>query len=112
MKKPGLLLALAMAMVVISPVATAQTLDELARIVREAAKSDARINQDREAEFLRERDRQQSLLTGARQELAGENNRSDSLRSDYDQNERALAELETTLAERFFTASSAVTVRV
>lgn len=100
MKKPGLLLALAMAVVVISPVVAAQTLDELARIVREAAKSDARINQDREAEFLRERDRQQSLLTAAHQELAGENKRSDSLRSEYDQNERALAELETTLAER------------
>lgn len=98
MKKPGLWLVLSM--VVISPVATAQTLDELARIVREAANADARINQDREAEFLRERDRQQSLLTGARQELAGENKRSDSLRSEYDQNERALAELETTLAER------------
>jgi biopolymer transport protein ExbB len=98
MKKPGLLLALAM--VVISPVTAAQTLDELARMVREAAESDARINQDREAEFVRERDRQQSLLTESRQELASENNRSDSLRGEYDQNERALAELETTLAER------------
>lgn len=80
--------------------ASAQTLDELARTVREAATSEARINQEREAEFARERDNQQGLLTRVRQELVSENERSDSLRDEYDQNERALAELETTLAER------------
>jgi biopolymer transport protein ExbB len=78
----------------------AQSLDELARMVREAASSEAKINQEREARFVRERDNQRQLLAEARQELAGENTRSDSLRDEYDQNERALAELETTLAER------------
>ena len=83
-----------------SPVASAQTLDELARIVREAAQSETRINQQREASFVTERDNQQNLLARARQELAAENARSDQLRDEYDRNERSLAELETTLAER------------
>jgi biopolymer transport protein ExbB len=78
----------------------AQTLDELAREVREAASSEAKINEAREARFLRERDNQRQLLAEARDELADENSRSDRLRAEYDQNERGLADLETTLAER------------
>jgi len=84
----------------LSPLASAQTLDELARIVREAATAETKINQQREAEFLRDRNQQRDLLAKARQELAAENARSDRLRDEYDVNERALAELETTLAER------------
>jgi biopolymer transport protein ExbB len=80
--------------------APAQTLDELAREVREAASSEAKINEAREARFLRERDNQRQLLAEARNELADENSRSDRLRAEYDQNERGLADLETTLAER------------
>jgi biopolymer transport protein ExbB len=49
---------------------------------------------------VRERNNQRELLEQARRELAAENARSDRLRTEYDQNERALAELETTLAER------------
>lgn len=78
----------------------AQTLDELARTVREAAAAESRINQQREAEFLRERDQQQALLAAARQELADASERSERLRDEYDLNERALAELATTLTER------------
>ena len=95
-----LILAIALSFLFLSPVAGAQTLDELARIVREAVDSEAKINQEREAQFLRERSNQSKLLTQARQELASENARSDRLRDEYDQNERTLAELETTLAER------------
>jgi biopolymer transport protein ExbB len=80
--------------------ASAQTLEELAQMVSEAARSEAKINQEREARFLRERNNQQQLLAQARQELAAENTRSDRLRSEYDQNERSLADLETTLDER------------
>ncbi len=78
----------------------AQTLDDLAREVREAAGSEAKINEAREARFLRQRDNQRQLLAEARDELADENSRSDRLRAEYDQNERGLADLETTLAER------------
>jgi biopolymer transport protein ExbB len=98
MKKPGFFIAaffLAM-----SQIASAQTLDELARIVREAATSETQLNQQREASFVNARDGQQNLLAQARQELAAENARSDRLRDEYDGNERSLAELETTLAER------------
>ncbi len=91
---------LAMSFCVVCSTASAQTLDELARMVRDAASSEAKINQEREAEFVRERNNQGNLLAEARQELADENTRSDHLREQYDQNERALAELETTLAER------------
>ena len=91
---------LAVALIAAAPAAQAQSLDELARIVRDAATSEAQINQEREARFVRERDNQRQLLAEARQELTAENTRSDRLRDEYDQNERALADLETTLAER------------
>ena len=98
MMRWGLLLA--MSFCVVCSTASAQTLEELARMVRDAASSEAKINQEREAEFVRERNNQGKLLAEARQELSDENTRSDHLREEYDQNERALAELETTLAER------------
>ena len=90
----------ALSFLVFCPAAGAQTLEELSRLVREAVNTEATINQEREAEFLRERSNQAKLLAQARQELASENARSDRLRDEYDQNERSLAELETTLAER------------
>jgi biopolymer transport protein ExbB len=98
MKKAKLMVAVLL--LAVAPAAAAQTLDELARLVREAAGSEARINQEREARFVRERDQQRELLAEARRELADENARSDRLKDEYDQNERTLADLETTLAER------------
>ena len=98
--KQAIMLLLATSAFVVCVPTTAQTLDELARSVREAATTEAGINQEREARFVRERDQQTRLLAQARQELANENTRSDGLRVEYDQNERVLADLETTLAER------------
>ena len=95
-----LVLLAALALPAVSPGASAQTLDELAREVREAVASEARINEEREARFLSDRDRQRELLAEARAQLADENERSDSLRAEYDRHERTLADLETTLAER------------
>ena len=46
----------------------AQTLDELARTVREAASVEAQINREREARFQRERDNQRQLLAEAHDE--------------------------------------------
>ena len=99
MNKPVLLILFSI-LASFSFTASAQSLEELAKIVSEAARSEAQINQEREARFLRERNRQRQLLAEARQELANENTRSDRLRGEYDQNERALADLETTLDER------------
>jgi biopolymer transport protein ExbB len=98
--KKLVMISLAASVFAYSLSAAAQTLDELARLVREAATTEAGINAEREARFVRERDSQGQLLAEARQELASENGRSDRLRAEYDENERALADLETTLAER------------
>ena len=87
-------------MLVISGSAMAQTLDELAEIVRKAASEEAQINKEREDEFLRERNNQRNLLTQAQREKAAEEARSDSLKAEYDRLERELAELETVLQER------------
>lgn len=76
------------------------TLDDLLRQVEEAARQEARVDQQRLEEFRRERARQQQLLQQARQELAAQERRSDELRNAFDENERRLAELETTLDER------------
>ena len=99
MKKLNSLLWAVTFLTLSSPLAS-QTLDELAQTVREAATAEAQINQEREIRFVNERNNQQQLLAEARQELENENARSDLLRSEYDNYERTLADLETTLAER------------
>lgn len=98
MKKLNFIIA--SAMLVFSINASAQTLDELAEIVREAASSEGKINKEREARFLRERDNQRNLLAQARAERTREEKRSDDLKTEYDQLERELAELTTVLQER------------
>lgn len=77
-----------------------QTLEDLARIVEQAAAEEGRINQEREAEFLRDRNNQRNLLAQAREELRTQEVRSDTLKAEYDRLERELAELETVLQER------------
>lgn len=99
MKKPPLGL-LAAGLFLASLPAAAQSLDELARTVREAANAESQINQEREARFMDERDGQLRLLAQAREELNRENDRSEGLRAEYDQNERILEALEITLSER------------
>ena len=66
MKKLSFIMAVSMLM--ISATATAQTLDELAEIVRNAANAEGQINKEREAQFLRERDNQRNLLAQAKAE--------------------------------------------
>jgi biopolymer transport protein ExbB len=99
MSKAGFFLVATVLLVFVAP-ARGQTLDELAELVRKAASTEAQINQEREARFIQDRDSQRELLAEARRELENENARSDLLRAEYDGNERALADLETTLAER------------
>ena len=92
--------SLALLAAVLSGPVAAQTLDDLARSVHEAAVAEAQINQEREARFVRERDRQAEYLAEAQGERGREQARSERLRAAYDQNEEILAGLETTLAER------------
>ena len=91
---------MAFVMLAFGVTAGAQTLDELAEIVRQAANSEGQINQEREAQFLRERDNQRNLLAQAKAEKQREEKRSDDLKSEYDRLERELAELTTVLQER------------
>jgi biopolymer transport protein ExbB len=98
MKKINIIVSIAL--LSFSAAAGAQTLDELAEIVRRAASSEGQINREREAEFLRQRDNQRNLLAQAKADLVRENKRSDDLKSEYDRLERELAELTTILQER------------
>jgi biopolymer transport protein ExbB len=93
-------LSLIAAFLLVSGSAMAQTLEDLARQVEKAATEEGQINQEREAEFLRDRNEQRNLLAKARQELKNEETRSDNLKAEYDRRERELAELETVLQER------------
>jgi biopolymer transport protein ExbB len=90
----------AIAMLAVSAPASAQSLDELAEMVRRAADAEGQINKEREERFLRERDNQQNLLAEARAEKRREEKRSDDLKTEYDRLERELAELTTVLQER------------
>jgi len=98
MKKLSIIISAAMLMV--SSFANAQTLDELAEMVRQAANSEGKINQQREAQFLSDRNNQRKLLAQAKAQLKREEKRSDDLKSEYDKLERDLAELTTVLQER------------
>lgn len=77
-----------------------QSLDQLLNEVRQIMEQERAVNREREQEFLQERNRQQQLLQEARQELQRLEARSDELKDQFDENERELAELETTLQER------------
>lgn len=79
---------------------TASDFDELLEAVRSDSVLRSSENEDREARFLASRDEQQTLLTEAQEELAGENVRSDLLRQQFDTNEANLAELSETLRLR------------
>ena len=78
----------------------AETLQELLRQVEQAASEEARIDQQRLEEFRQQRERQQELLQEARAELRAEEQHSDRLNNEFDENERELVELSTTLDER------------
>ena len=75
-------------------------LSELAEKVRQDAARQGQINEEREAEFLRERNNQRELLRQARAELAEQRRISDELQTEFDANEQELAEQETILDER------------
>jgi biopolymer transport protein ExbB len=77
-----------------------QTLQELLDQVERAADREAQLDQQRLQEFRQERNRRQQLLEEARAELRAQEQRSDRLNNEFDENERELAELETTLNER------------
>ncbi len=76
------------------------TLDQLLQETRRAANQQKAENERREAEFRRQRDQQRQLLANARAQLQAAERLSDQLKAEFDENEKALVELETTLTER------------
>lgn len=89
-----------LALLLVTGVAGAQSLDQLLEQTRRAAEQQNAINAEREREFQRDRNRQRELLAQARAELQAQERRSDELKERFDENETTLAELETTLNER------------
>ena len=83
------LLWIALAVVVANGETTAapKTLDELLDYVRQERKQEKRENREREKRFVAARERQQTMLTQAKQELEEEKARGDRLQQTYEQNE-------------------------
>lgn len=80
----------------------AQTLDLDALLQRVKASQgiEGKINREREARFLAEKEKQQALLAEARDELAQLEKASQALKASFETNETELLELETQLQER------------
>lgn len=95
-------LLIALAMVLSSPLILAQpaSLDQLLQDIREIRSSEQAAMREREAQFLRERDNQQALLSQAERELAPIKAEADRLKTEFDQLETELAETETQMRER------------
>ncbi len=78
----------------------AADLDGLLKQVKQAKAQEARLNKQREAEFLRNKARQAELLAAAKAKLAAEKARGERLKQQFDENEKKLAEAEETLERR------------
>jgi biopolymer transport protein ExbB len=70
------------------------SLDELLKKVQSIAHQESTTNKQRETEFLQQKNQQQRLLNDAKQELKKEQARSDKLKTQFNVNEKKLAELE------------------
>src|SRR5690606_3138818 len=68
--------------------------------IREIRSSEQAAMREREAEFLRERDNQQALLTQAERGLAPIKAEADRLKAEFDELEQQLATTETQMRER------------
>lgn len=80
--------------------AHADSLDDLLKQVKRARIEEAKLNKQREAEFLRDANRQAALLEAAKKKLAAERARGEALKARFDENEKKLAEAEETLQRR------------
>jgi biopolymer transport protein ExbB len=98
--KKRIITLLALGLMTVTAQAQDMSLDELLNVVKKAATESSQANQQREAEFKRQRDQQRNLLAQARNQLAALERRTEELKTAFDENEITLADLETTLAER------------
>ena len=100
MKKTRMLLVLLFAALFSTTAFSAQSLDSLLKQVKQARAEEARMNKQREAEFLKDKNRQAQLLANAKAKLAAEKARGEKLKQQFDENEQKLAEAEETLERR------------
>lgn len=70
-----------------------QGLDELLRQIREGSAQNAKINAEREQRFLKDRNEQQAQLAQAEAELRAAEARAAGVRSRYEANQKAIADL-------------------
>ncbi len=75
-------------------------LDQLLRDVKKSQGLEGKINREREARFLAEKNQQQQLLAKAKADLSKQESLSDQLKTQMDANEEELRQLETELNER------------
>jgi biopolymer transport protein ExbB len=80
--------------------ATPGNLDDLLEQTRQARQHESQVNQERESHFLADHSKQAALLSEARAELTEQQHRSASLSSQFDANEKRLAELQKELEAR------------
>jgi biopolymer transport protein ExbB len=80
--------------------ASAQTIDELLEQAKNARALEAKVHEEREKEFLAQRDRQKQLLDEARVARDAAQARSQAMSAKFDANELVLNELETLLDSR------------
>jgi biopolymer transport protein ExbB len=101
MKKLSIYLILALAALFTATASVqAADLDSLLKQVKQAKAEEARLNKQREAEFLKNKAKQTELLAAARAKLAAEKARGEQLKQQFDENEQKLAEAEETLTRR------------
>jgi biopolymer transport protein ExbB len=81
-------------------VVQAGSLDELLDNVEERRVVESRLHRDREAQFRRNRDQQQQMLTDARAERTREEQRSERLETQFEENEIRIGQLQEALDRR------------
>ncbi len=77
--------------------APAQGVDELLKQIRDSAQQNARIDQEREQRFIRNRNEQQGQLAQAEGEQHAAQARSDAIRGRYEASQKAIADLKNQL---------------
>lgn len=80
--------------------ASEQSLSQLLADIKKNQRLERNLNSSREAEFLAEKQKQQSLLAAANSALAVQDKRSKQLKNNLQSNEKILSELETKLKKR------------
>jgi biopolymer transport protein ExbB len=78
----------------------AASLDELLEQTRSAREHEAKLNQEREAKFISEHDKQAAMIATARAALTEQKSRSANLQSSFDGNEKKLTEMQNQLESR------------